>query len=101
MCTDPVCIISLEKEDSKSSPNKENLGMTSVLSMGLKNGDVIHVFPLTGTRFHDPQEGSSKNGEVLSANEKKTASNSSSDLKATINSGKKQENSRIYQCMGF
>ena len=25
MCTDPVCIISLDKEDSNPSPNKENL----------------------------------------------------------------------------
>ena len=25
MCTDPVCIISLDKEDSKPSQNKENL----------------------------------------------------------------------------
>ena len=92
------------RDNGRGRPGTEEiklLGMTSVLSMGLKNGDVIHVFPLTGTRFHDPQEGSSQNGAVSSANSKKLASTSSTDLKATINSGNNQENGRIYQSMGL
>ena len=84
------------RDNGRGRPGNEEIklsGMTSVLSMGLKNGDVIHVFPLTGTRFHDPEEGSSKNGAISNVNaNNKSVKSSSTDLKPTINSGKSYEN---------
>jgi len=79
------------RDNGRGRPGSEEIklsGMTSVLSMGLKNGDVIHVFPLSGTRFHDPEEGSSQNGENTSEKSKTTVNDDLSDLRNSDSSGK-------------
>ena len=79
------------RDNGRGRPGTEEIkltGMTSVLSMGLKNGDVIHVFPLSGTRFHDPEEGSSQNGGNSSEKFKAESTNDTTDVKILSTSGK-------------
>jgi len=78
------------RDNGRGRPGSEEMkltGMTSVLSMGLKNGDVIHVFPLSGTRFHDPEEGSSHNGGNSSEKFKAESTNDTTDVKILSTSG--------------
>ena len=47
------------RDNGKGRPGDKDIklaGMTTILSMGLKNGDVIHVFPLAGTRFQETED---------------------------------------------
>ena len=79
------------RDNGRGRPGTEEIkltGMTSVLSMGLKNGDVIHVFPLSGTRFHDPEEGSSQNGGNSSEKFKAESTKNTTDVKILSTSGK-------------
>ena len=79
------------RDNGRGRPGSEEIklsGMASVLSMGLKNGDVIHVFPLSGTRFHDPEEGSSHNGGNSSEKFKAESTNDTTDVKILSTSGK-------------
>ena len=77
------------RDNGRGRPGNEEIkfnGMTSVVSMNLKNGDVIHVFPLSGTRFHDPEDNSTNS--ATSTNSVTVKSTSSSDLKITPKTGK-------------
>ena len=79
------------RDNGRGRPGSEEIKLsatTSVLSMGLKNGDVIHVFPLSGTRFHDPEEGSSQNGGNSSEKFKAETTNDTTDVKNLSTSGK-------------
>ena len=79
------------RDNGRGRPGSEEIKLsatTSVLSMGLKNGDVIHVFPLSGTRFHDPEEGSSQNGGNSSEKFKVESTNDTTDVKIPSTSGK-------------
>ena len=79
------------RDNGRGRPGSEEIKLsatTSVLSMGLKNGDVIHVFPLSGTRFHDPEEGSSQNGGNSSEKFKAESTSDTTDVKNPSTSGK-------------
>ena len=83
------------RDNGKGRPGTDQIkliGTTTILSLGLKSGDVVHVFPLSGTRFQEVQEITHQNGTVSSSNHKRNvtemnidASNSSS----LSNQGKK------------
>ena len=78
------------RDNGKGRPGKEEIkliGTTSIVSMGLKNGDVIHVFPLSGTRFQETEHEPQQNGVASSST---TSSNSKSTevLKPAANLGK-------------
>ena len=78
------------RDNGRGRPGDEDIkltGMTTILSMGLKNGDVIHVFPLAGTRFQETEDMIQQNGASSSSSVSSTPS-ASTDTNSTIISGK-------------
>jgi hypothetical protein len=78
------------QDNGKGRPGDKDIkltGMTTILSMGLKNGDVIHVFPLAGTRFQETEDMIQQNGATSSSSASSTPA-SSTETKSTASSGK-------------
>ena len=78
------------RDNGKGRPGDKDIkltGMTTILSMGLKNGDVIHVFPLAGTRFQETEDMIQQNGASSSSSASSTPA-SSIETKSTAILGK-------------
>ena len=72
----------VQRDNGRGRPSKDQIrlsGTTTILGLGLQNGDVLHVFPLSGTRFQD-EELKQQNGTSNSIGHNQNIQGSTTDL---------------------
>ena len=82
------------RDNGKGRPGDKDIkltGITTIVTMGLKNGDVIHVFPLAGTRFQEAEDMTQQNG----------ASSSSSASSTPVTSTEPKSTAIVGKCSRF
>ena len=83
------------RDNGRGRPGTDQIklmGTTTILGLGLKNGDVVHVFPLSGTRFQEAQDTTLQNGAESSSNHRRNAIEMNTDISnssSLLNQGKR------------